>query len=395
VPFWFAGMALFSLRGVLGWVATRRLRRSPSICSTASAWQSRLTALANQLGIAQAVVLVESRLVDVPMVAGFLRPVILLHELAHIRRFDYVMNLLQTAIEALLFYHPAVWWVSNTLRQQREHCCDDIVLSTGADPGLYATTLHSLEQARPRLAMAATGGAPEARIRRILGVPGKPGLSTAPLLVVFSLAAAFLAAQTAPQQSYSKWLNEEVQYIIKNDERQAFQSLQSDNERTRFIEQFWLRRGPAAQQEHYRRLAYTAAHFGPKTDRARIYITYGPPDEIDSHPQGDATVPNPWEEWRYRYIAGMGDHVKILFSDVGRAGQFPMTMSPPAKLTPLLFGTPGAPVSTTRSIKSRALTSAAPLHRSFPAAASAQTPPSAKAIPYRASKTMPYPGSRL
>jgi GWxTD domain-containing protein len=244
------------------------------------------------------------------------------------------MNLLQTAIEAMLFYHPAVWWVSNTLRQQREHCCDDIVLSTGADPGLYTTTLHSLEQARPRLAMAATGGALEARIRRILGVPGKPGLSTAPLLVAFSLAAAFLAAQTAPRQDYPKWLREEVQYIIQNDERQTFRSLQSDDERTRFIEQFWLRRGPAAQQEHYRRLAYTAAHFGPKTDRARTYITYGPPGEIDSHPQGDATISDPWEEWLYRYIAGVGDHVKIMFRDVGRAGQFPMTMSPPAKLTP-------------------------------------------------------------
>jgi bla regulator protein BlaR1 len=78
VPFWFAGMVLFSLRGVLGWVASRRLRSSPCIGSTTSVWQSRLTALANQLGIAQAVVLVESRLVDVPMVAGFLRPVILL-----------------------------------------------------------------------------------------------------------------------------------------------------------------------------------------------------------------------------------------------------------------------------------------------------------------------------
>ena len=117
----------------------------------ADAMQKVLTRLAGRLGVDRAVTLVQSALVEVPTVVGHLRPVILLpvsmltglsaehieailaHELAHIRRHDYLINLAQTAIETLLFYHPAMWWVSHQIRQEREHCCDDLALSVCGD----------------------------------------------------------------------------------------------------------------------------------------------------------------------------------------------------------------------------------------------------------------------
>jgi GWxTD domain-containing protein len=340
VPVWVLGIAVLFIRALFGWIATQRLRRA---ASAPNVWQTRLNELAARVGITQAVSLLESALIDVPMMTGFLRPVILipaglltglpteqieyllLHELGHIRRFDYAMNLLQTAIEALLFYHPAVWWVSTTLRQEREYCCDEIVLGNGANRGLYAMTLHALEATRPGLAMAATGGSLKSRIRRILNSPAKPPASAAPLLGLFCIAAAFLVGQTPPQD-YSRWLRDEVPYIIQNDERTTFQALQTNEERNRFIEQFWLRRKASAKAEHYRRLAYAASHFGAKTDRARIYITYGPPDEIDAHP---AT-----QLWLYRYITGIGENVKMEFTDKDGDGTFPMTTDPNGRPTP-------------------------------------------------------------
>src|SRR5579863_5304807 len=126
---------------------------------------------------------------------------------------------------------------------------------------------------------------------------------------------------------YKKWLNEEVVYIISDEERKAFNRLQTDEERQQFIEQFWLRRDPTPdteenefREEHYRRIAYANDQFasgipGWKTDRGRTYIQYGPPDEIESHPSGGTyerpaeegggeTSTFPFEQWRYRYLEG-------------------------------------------------------------------------------------------
>jgi hypothetical protein len=142
------------------------------------------------------VTLLESSLVDVPTVIGFLKPVVLLpatalggltlqqveailaHELAHIRRHDYLVNLLQTLVETVLFYHPAVWWVSRRIRIERENCCDDLAVSLCGDPVTYATALAELEAMRSsgpvperHIAMAATGGSLLQRVRRLLGAP--------------------------------------------------------------------------------------------------------------------------------------------------------------------------------------------------------------------------------
>jgi GWxTD domain-containing protein len=369
VPFWFVGIALLYLRSAAGWFTVRSLRREAHSCGS-SQWRERAAALARKLGVNHVVTLLESHRIDVPVVAGFLRPAILLpvgcltnmsadqielllaHELAHIRRLDYLVNLAQKAIEGLLFYHPAVWWVSNVIRREREYCCDDVVLALGSEPGRYASALAGLEQNRVALAPAATGGDLSSRIRRILRSPSAdatPAPILAAILLAISGALVFAAVQQqdASQSAkaalqaelaapWDRWVNEDVAYIITDEERRAFRALTSDAERERFVEQFWLRRDPTPgtpenefKEEHYRRIAYVNLHYadnnvaGWKTDRGRIYITFGPPDEIDSHPSC-AGANTAKETWRYRFIEGIGDNVLIEFDDPTCTGEYRM-----------------------------------------------------------------------
>jgi GWxTD domain-containing protein len=153
---------------------------------------------------------------------------------------------------------------------------------------------------------------------------------------------------------YRKWLNEDVAYIITDEERSAFLRLQTDEEREQFIENFWLRRDPSPdtvenefKEEHYRRIAYANEHYasgipGWKTDRGRIYITYGPPDEIEDHSSGGSyerppeegggeTSTYPFQQWRYRWIEGVGTNIIIEFVDPTMSGEFHMTMDPSEK----------------------------------------------------------------
>jgi GWxTD domain-containing protein len=162
---------------------------------------------------------------------------------------------------------------------------------------------------------------------------------------------------------YKKWLNEEVIYIITDEERKAFGGLKTDEERQQFIEQFWLRRDPTPdteeneyREEHYRRIAYTNDQFasgipGWKTDRGMIYVKYGPPDEREEHPSGGTydrpieegggtTTVYPFEKWRYRYIEGIGNDVNIEFVDPTMTGEYHMTMDPSEK--DALTNVPGA-----------------------------------------------------
>jgi GWxTD domain-containing protein len=162
---------------------------------------------------------------------------------------------------------------------------------------------------------------------------------------------------------YKKWEDEEVRWIISDEERTAFHRLNTDDERQAFIEQFWLRRDPTPdssenefKEEHYRRIAYTNERFpsgipGWKTDRGRIYITFGPPDEIESHPSGGTyerpieegggtTSTYPFEKWRYRYIDGIGNDVNLEFVDPTMTGEYRLTMDPSEKDALLMV--PGA-----------------------------------------------------
>lgn len=162
---------------------------------------------------------------------------------------------------------------------------------------------------------------------------------------------------------YKKWLNEDVIYIVTPEERSTFLRLQTNEEREQFIEQFWQRRNPdpdsvenTFKEEHYRRIAYTNEHFasgvpGWKTDRGKIYIMWGPPDEIESHPSGGSydrpanegggeTSTYPFEDWRYRYLEGIGNDVNIEFVDPSMTGEFRLTMDPSEK--DALLYVPGA-----------------------------------------------------
>ncbi len=192
---WMLGVVFFSLRLVGGWLYTQRLK-SYGTRPLEEGWEQTLRRLCDRLRAPRPARLLESTLVKVPMVIGWLRPVILLpasaltgltsqqleaiiaHELAHIRRYDYLINLLQAVVETLLFYHPAVWWVSRRIRQEREHCCDDLAVAVCGDALTYARALLEMEKIRaagPQLAMAANGGSLMNRIRRLVGAQPKHG----------------------------------------------------------------------------------------------------------------------------------------------------------------------------------------------------------------------------
>jgi GWxTD domain-containing protein len=170
---------------------------------------------------------------------------------------------------------------------------------------------------------------------------------------------------------YKTWLNEDVVYIIAPEERQAFLQLETNEEREQFIEAFWQRRSSNPdlpdndfKEEHYRRIAYANEHFasgipGWKTDRGRIYIIWGKPDEIESHPTGGtydrpmeegggSTTTYPWETWRYRYLEGIGENVILEFVDPSGSGEYHMTMDPSEK--DALLHVPGAGLSLLESM---------------------------------------------
>lgn len=442
-PFWAAGVVLFYLRGAAGWIAARRLRRA-GVCSAAAFWQERAGQLAARMRVTKAVSLLESALAEAPVVIGHLRPVvllpigllaglpaaqvesILLHELAHVRRRDYLVNLMQAAVEGILFYHPAVWWISGIMRGEREHCCDDLVVAATGSAREYASALMAIEgmRAAGSAAVAATGGSLMKRIERLLGRRSRrDGVVMPAVAAVLTLAVAagmavdarpasvrraqnraaavvekkventkavktntLLAQNTETNETiqkplsadeihqkenalrkelltpYRSWLDNDVTYIISDEEKKAFRQLNTDEERGHFVEQFWDRRDPTPgteenemKEEHYRRIAYANEHFaanvpGWQTDRGRIYIQYGPPDEMETHPSGGQyarpasqgggeTRTYPFEQWRYRFIDGVGRDVIIEFVDPCLCGEYHMTMDPNEK--DALFRRPG------------------------------------------------------
>src|SRR6185503_10098251 len=224
VALWFAGVLFLSLRFLGGLVVAQRLKRRRARQSLQQ-WQEKLSSLRGRLRVSRPVRLCESVLVEVPTVIGWLRPVILVpasaltglsaeqleallaHELAHIKRYDYLINLIQTAVETLLFYHPAVWWLSAQIRQEREHCCDDLAVATCGDVLTYARALAELEQLRsvaPQLAVTANGGALINRIQRLVGSPARASHRFESWLAgVIALATAFTIFAGAQTQTFS------------------------------------------------------------------------------------------------------------------------------------------------------------------------------------------------
>ena len=311
--FWMAGVAALSARLILAAVSVHRLTHREST-PIPDAWPH----LSERLGLTRAVTFLTSTRLIGPAQAGFLKPIVLLpvslltqlptaqleaiiaHELAHIQRHDYLVNLLQTFVETLLFYHPAVWWVSGVIRAERELCCDQLAAEVTGNRHQYAEALLAVEvMAGERLAFtnAATGGDLRERIARLLGQTERKGAAAGmpALMIALLLAGALLfpvraqtpppaapqakeslsfwqtidrwhrdfvrstglmshsrkpttkppmamAAQTGKVPAYDKWLHEDVVYIISEPETKRFQSLKSDSEREQFIVQFWQRR---------------------------------------------------------------------------------------------------------------------------------------------------------
>jgi beta-lactamase regulating signal transducer with metallopeptidase domain len=216
---WTIGVAALSVRLLGGWITARRVARRV-MQPAAPEIQAMVGRLASRLSLRRIVRIVESAGVRVPIMIGWLKPVVILptavasgftpdqiealivHELAHVRRHDYLVNLLQTMVETVLFYHPAVWWVSRRVRAEREHCCDDVAV-TICDRLVYARALSDLaEMAAPHLAMAASNGSLVERVRRILGRPAAEAGSGAgwlPVFLMLTLAAPVLSAPFTPK----------------------------------------------------------------------------------------------------------------------------------------------------------------------------------------------------
>jgi beta-lactamase regulating signal transducer with metallopeptidase domain len=210
IGFWFAGVLFLLCRLNLGLMATRKMKYL-AVESTSADPQRVLRALRTRLGIQRTVKLLNSARVQAPIMIGWLKPAILLpvgcmaglstlqveavlaHELAHIRRHDYLVNLFQSVMETVLFYHPAVWWVSSQIRREREHCCDDLAVAVCGDRLAYAKALSFLEERRspvPAGAFGSTGGVLKMRIARLLGLNQPPVFPRTPALILLVLAAA-------------------------------------------------------------------------------------------------------------------------------------------------------------------------------------------------------------
>ena len=211
VQLWLIGAAVFLARMAGGWRHLQSVRSS-SVPIAHPQWQGIVLVHAHRMGIRTSVQLLESARIAVPAVVGWLRPAILVpiglfagmspqhieavlvHELAHISRYDSLVNLLQAAVESLLFFHPAVWWVSRRIRSEREFCCDDTVISICGEPAEYARALSVLgERRNALLAVAVSGGGLLSRIQRLLRIEprGFPRGWPAPAFAV-SLAATLL-----------------------------------------------------------------------------------------------------------------------------------------------------------------------------------------------------------
>lgn len=222
---WGSGVLFFSARLVSAWIKARDLTRAGVEAAPAYAREAARR-IARALGLNGNVSLLISSLVEVPSVIGYFKPVVLLpasclsgltiaqletiiaHELAHVRRYDFAVNFVQTVVETLFFYHPAVWWVSAQIRTERENACDDMAVALCGDAKTYARALTLLEQLRPQPpqpTLAATGGCLLKRIKRLLSLDSQREqfstrwLAGASMLAVAAIAAALLPFTLAAQ----------------------------------------------------------------------------------------------------------------------------------------------------------------------------------------------------
>jgi TonB family protein len=211
VAAWLSGVAALAFRTAGGLWLVERLRQGAT--PLPPAWAARCRLLQRRMAGSLSVAFAQSRSVTAPLVAGWLKPMVLiptaaltrvpadqlealiLHELAHVRRLDAFANLIQAVVETALFYHPAVWWVSRRIRVEREHCCDDLAVAAVRDPALYVRALQSMETLFPAAVglLAANGGDLKSRAARVLGLaaaPERPALSRIAAVAILTAAGA-------------------------------------------------------------------------------------------------------------------------------------------------------------------------------------------------------------
>lgn len=275
--FWSLGICFMSIRLLGGWtmVMKKIVKRSEPL---ASDWQERMRSWVQKLGISPRVRLAGSQHIDSPLVFGWVRPVVLfplatingmsvenleallVHELIHIRRHDYLINLLQSVVEVLLFFHPAIWWMSSRIREEREYCCDDEVVVQLKNPIGYARFLAELESVRAQsLHVAATGGSLMKRIKRILFPHKQDQIKSrwfAPtlLFVGFTTVLVFVfacdtkeisaAERSARAQAFDSWsqqlLNDQAQKPLSELNREIEEIARTKNEEDRSVEYYRL-----------------------------------------------------------------------------------------------------------------------------------------------------------
>ena len=233
LPIWSAGVLLFSIRLAWGYRHSYALRGGEP--STDAHLLSTVNAMAERIGVARPVRVLVSSLADGPAAVGWLRPVLLFppaaamgltpqqleaiiaHELAHVKRHDYLVNLIQVVAETVFFYHPVVWWTSKQIRAERELCCDDIAVRASGDPIDYARALTMLARQQlgaPALSMAATGGSLVHRVQRLLGAtPRECGPARAPGMIIASLAIACVLLNLDWLQAFGEALEQRRQDV--------------------------------------------------------------------------------------------------------------------------------------------------------------------------------------
>lgn len=326
---WMAGAGVLALRHLMGWAwVAAKVRKATTPLQ--GEWLEAALRLQRQMGV-RAIRVLRADWIQSPSVYGVIRPVLLVpvstlsgltpsqieaivaHELAHVLRHDFLLNVLQSVAETLLFFHPAVWWLSRVIRADRELCADALAVRHTGGAAALAEALIVLEERRAMLIMPAASSHPVAeRVRRLLQeeVPRRSsgGTALAVMLSIVMAGGTLLYAESSELWGpYLKWLTQDVVYIIDEAEAQAFRRLKSDAERDEFVAQFWKRRDPTPdtpeneyKSEHYRRISYSNELFredsvpGWRTDRGRVYIRVGPPDEIEAHPVEGR------ELWMYR-----------------------------------------------------------------------------------------------
>ena len=339
----------------------------------------------------------ESDLVRVPITVGVIRPRIILpsdwrdwpehklravvaHEQAHVERRDPARQLAASIYRSLAWFHPLAWWLRAELVELAEQASDDAAIAAAEDRVGYAEALLSFIERTPQRVEweGVTMANRQTRMRRIVRVLDNNRELSAPstkralaVLIVAALPLIYLATAMRPvlaqapaavpsghaqlsntnvcggNAAYAKWLNEDVAYLITNEERRAFEQLPSAAECSMFVEQFWLRRDPTPgtpenefKEEYYRRIAYANQHFatavpGWRTDRGRVYITYGPPDEIEAHPGsihqrpaeegGGTSELYPFDQWLYHHNNALGIDILFEFVDRTRDNDYRLT----------------------------------------------------------------------